>query len=95
MSAPMSTHIPALSGAIVEVIGEAVIDTGLREIQTFVCSYQKQNFVPDEEALVSWYLMPKEERSTQRVVIRTEKGGANAGLLGTNLVKIAWLATGI
>ena len=35
MSAPMSTHLPEVSGEVVAVTGTLLVDTGLRKIQSF------------------------------------------------------------
>jgi len=96
MSSPMSTHIPNMSGGVVTVVGEEIVDTNLRVVQTFQATFKANNFVPNEEAKVSWYLMPSDraKHTTQRVVIRVEKSGTNDGLLGTNETQISWLALG-
>jgi hypothetical protein len=92
MESSRSSHLPGISGGIVTVTGEAIVDTELRYIKSFVPSFNMNNFVPDEESKLSWYALPGSQ--TQQIVIRVEKGGANDGLLGTNPVQISWLAIG-
>ena len=84
-----SPHIPEMAGGEVEVIGEAVVRHGVRDLQTFVPGFMTNNFVPNEESSVSWY-----RYDNKRVVIRVEKGGTNDGLLGTNAMTISWIALG-
>lgn len=91
---PLSTHLPSVAGGVEPVIGEAIVDTGLRKLRTVLVSFKAPNFPLDEESKVSWYPVPGESLTTVRIVIRVEKGGANDGLLGTNLVQISWLALG-
>lgn len=86
-----SPHLPEMSGGIVQVIGEVLVDHGLRNLRTFVPSFRTSNFVPDEESRVSWYPFGD---SISTVVIRVEKGGANDGVLGDNPVDISWIALG-
>jgi len=94
MPAPLSPIIPGVSGGIEPVIGEAIMDTGLRDVQSFVATFQMSNFVAHQESKLSWYFLPKDARTTQRVVLRVEKGGSNEGLLGTNEVQVSWIAIG-
>ena len=85
----LSSHIPEFSGGEVEVVGEAIVEHGLREVQAFVPAFKTSNFVADEEGKVSHYaLTPTKE------VIRVEKTGANEGVLGDNPVIISWMALG-
>jgi hypothetical protein len=94
MPSPNSLSLPGLAGGIEPVIGEAIIDTGLREVQSFVASMNINNFVPNAESKVGWYFLPKDTRITQRVVLRVEKGGDNDGVLGTNEIQVSWIAMG-
>jgi hypothetical protein len=87
-----SSHIPELAGAIETITGEIVVDTGLRDIQTFVATFKSTNFVPDQESLLSWYPLPNGQPG--QMVIRVEKGGVNHGLIGTNPVNVSWMALG-
>lgn len=87
-----SPHLPEVAGATETITGEIIVDTGLREIQSFVATFQTTNFVPDEESLLSWYPLPG--GTPAQMVIRVEKGGVNHGLLGTNPIKVSWLALG-
>lgn len=91
MSAPLSPHIPGLSGGLEKVTAELVVETGLRDIQTVIATLNESNIVPDEEATVSWYPL---SGSTSKIVLRVEKGGANSGTLGDSEVTVSWLALG-
>lgn len=86
-----STHLPSVSGGMLIVTGEAVIDPELRELQTFVPAFKTSNFVPNQEGKLSWYPLPGDE---SRIVIRVEKTGTNDGLLGTNPIAVSWFALG-
>ena len=86
-----STHLPEVAHGEVTVTGEAVVDTGLRNLKSFSPSFQMSNFAADQERKISWY---KYAGSVSKVVVRVEKGGANEGLLGTNPVVINWTAMG-
>ncbi len=98
MPPPLSTHIPGLAGSLVEVNGEAIVDTGLKAIQTATVTLNETNIVADEESHVSWYpLDGKDARGNpkgSKIVIRVEKGGANHGVLGDSDVIVSWIALG-
>lgn len=96
MVAPKSTHLSEMAGATEAVIGELIVDTGLRDIQSCVASFNETNFVPDEEQFVSCYRLKsvKPEEPASKIVIRVEKGGANSGTLGDTVIKVDWLAIG-
>ena len=91
MTEPRSTHMPGVSGAIETVTGEKIVETGLRSMRSFVCQFVTTNFVADEEAKVGWYEVPNHPG---KIRIRVEKGGINDGNIGTNPVKISWIAIG-
>jgi len=87
---PKSTHMPGVAGGIEMVTGEQIIDTGLhRGIKSCIVAFVTQNFVADEECKVSWFAVPT---SQSKIRIRVEKGGLNDGNIGTNPVKISWIA---
>jgi len=88
---PKSTHLPEVAHGTVTVTGEAVVETGLRNLKSFQPSFKGSNFAADQESKVSWYQIPG---MVSKVVVRVEKGGANEGLLGTNPVVINWTAMG-
>jgi hypothetical protein len=87
-----SMHIPWVSGGEVVVVGEHTVDTGLRELQTFLATFNIRNFLPDEESNLTWYQV--EGTNPVQVVLRLEKGGINDGDLGTNPVPVSWFALG-
>ncbi len=88
----LSTHLPETAGAIESVTGEKVIDTGLRDLQTFQATPAVANFVPDAEQNVTWYFTNPPSR--RLVTLRVEKGGINDGNLGTNPFDVSWMAIG-
>jgi hypothetical protein len=87
-----STHIPEVIHGLIDVTGEQEIDTGLRDLQSFVCSPAVINFLPDQEQNVTWYF--SRPPSNRYVKIRVEKGGINDGNLGTNPFKVSYIAIG-
>jgi len=88
---PRSAHLPGVSGALEIVTGEKIVETGLRSIRSCIVSFVVPNFLPDEEAKVGWYEVPNHP---SKIRIRVEKGGLNDGNIGTNPVKISWIAVG-
>lgn len=84
-----STHLPEMSGGEVEVTGEVIVDHQLRNLQTFVPSFKTNNFVPNEEGKVGWYVL-----EGSKVVIRVEKTGTNDGVLGDSTMTVSWIALG-
>ncbi len=91
MSSPLSTHLPHVSGAIVTVPsgGSLIVDTGLRNLQTFVCSLAED--ADAAVAGVSWERVTQID-GTQKVTIKTwEDDGTTTGS-GAHL--ISWLALG-
>lgn len=86
---PKSKHLPEVAGAIETVTGDLYIETGLRNIQTFVASLA-QPIVAGDEALVSWEF-PDEEAFPGRVLLHVYKTTFAAG---TNPAKVSWFALG-
>ena len=87
-----STHLSEVAGDIETVTGELIVDTGLRDIQSMTVSFAHNNFLPDEEAHVTWFFSDLPSR--RKVTIRVETGGVNDGNLGTNPTLISWVAFG-
>lgn len=93
----LSPHYPSLAGNIVTVpaAGELVINTGLRELQTFVASIKLADPAANEEAVLSWYIPAGDELNAHRhVVVRIEKGGSGSGTIGDTATDIGWFALG-
>ncbi len=91
---PKSPHIPGLAGGIETVNGELTVDTGIRRLRSVVVQMNEPNIVPDEESEVSWFLFDDPPNTTQKIVLRVEKGGANHGLVGDSPVQVSWIALG-
>lgn len=94
MPEPMSTHIPSMSGAIESITGSLVVDTGLRNVQTFVASLNASAVAANEESIVHWSLNTLVGGETQKVTIYVKKGGTNHGDAGDSAVNVSWLALG-
>jgi len=92
LRSPRSPHLPNVSGNFETVIGELVVDTELRNIRSFVATFVASNFAADQESKISWYTLPNMQPG--KMIIRIEKGGVNDGMLGTNPVRVSWLALG-
>ena len=84
---PKSKHLPEVAGDIVYVTGVEYIETGLRNIQTFVATLA-QPIVAGNEAIVTWELM---EDVPGRVRVNIYKTTFAAG---TAPCKISWYALG-
>lgn len=87
-----NTHIPELAGAIETVTGTLIVEPGVRDLQSFTVSFAHNNFLPDEEAHVTWFFTNAGSR--RFVTIRLEKGGLNDGVLGDNPTQVSWIAIG-
>lgn len=92
MSSPLSTHLPQVSGGIVTVpaaSGTLIVDTGLRNLQTFVCTLAED--ADAAVAGVTWETVAQTD-GTKKVTIKTwEDDGTTAGS-GAHLV--SWFALG-
>jgi hypothetical protein len=88
----LSTHIPGLSRGVTEVVGELQVDSGLKTIRAVTITFNESNLVANEESKLSWYRLA--DALPGYFVIRVEKGGSNEGVLGTNSVKVSWIAEG-
>jgi len=84
---PKSKHLPEVAGDILFVTDSAYIETGLRDIQTFVASLA-QPIVAGNEALVTWEPV---ENFPGRVLLHVYKTTFAAG---TSPCKISWYALG-
>lgn len=83
---PRSRHLPEVAGAIEEVTGSLVVDTQLREVQSFNVTLAAMSTAT--EAVVSAVMDPETRKMTIYVM-------APDGVTpGVNPVKVAWLALG-
>ena len=93
MSAPLSTHIPGLSGAFATVpaaTGTLVVDTGLQELQSFCVSLAEDQDA--DVAGVSWEPVAAVAGTTRKVTIKTwEDDGTTAG---STAALVSWIAMG-
>jgi hypothetical protein len=85
------THMPEVAAGVVEVNGESVVETGLRNVASVVLTYNETNFVPNEEGLLSWYHLTP---NSSKIVIRTEKTGTGSGTLGDTPMSVSFIAIG-
>lgn len=93
MPAPLSTHLPQVSGDIVNVLGTLDVDTGLRDLQTASVNLMGA-LVANEEATVTWEKLPLVDGATQMIRIRVYKGGTGSGTLGDTSMPVSWSALG-
>jgi len=87
---PKSTHLPETSGAIEIVTGSLIVETNLRNLQSFVAVFA-QPLVAAEEAILGWELLPQAPGTPARAKLYTYTA---AGVAGTNPVKVSWIAIG-
>jgi len=85
-----STHIPEYAGDIVEVTGSLIIDTGLREVQSFSATLATQSTATD--AIVDAVLGDIEPGGTQKMTL--EVFAVDGVTPGVTAVKVAWMALG-
>jgi len=90
MFSPKSTHLPEVAGAIEFVTGLLVVETGLRNIQSFTVSLAQ---LPSAaEALVSGVLGDVTPGSDQKLTLHvTAVDGVTPGIAP---VKVNWTALG-
>jgi len=84
------SHRPEESHKIIDVTGEVVVETQLRNVVGASVAFVKNDFAANEEGKVSWY---RYGNSLSQIVVRVEKTGTNEGVLGDNMVQInvrAW-----
>jgi len=83
---PRSRHLPEVAGALEDVTGTLVVDTQLREVQTFSVTLAATPTAT--EASVGAVLDVDTNKLTISVV------AADGVTPGINAVKVAWLALG-
>jgi hypothetical protein len=90
MTDARSTHIPEVSGDVVAVTGSLVIDTQLREVQSFSVTLASQ--ASATEAIVNGVLGDIAPGGTQKLTL--EVFAADGATPGASAVNVAWLAVG-
>lgn len=85
-----STHQPFVSGDIVEVTGNLVVETGQRQVQTFSASLAAAPTAT--ETMVGSELLDEPDRPTKRLHIYVM--AADGVTPGASAVKVAWWALG-
>jgi len=90
MTAPMSTHLPEVSGGIATVTGSLVIETGLRKIKTIVATLGAAPIATDATVAVTLIEPPAggKYKATLQVV---NADGVTPGVTAT---PVHWLALG-
>lgn len=92
MPTPLSTHLSQVAGAIETVpsSGTLIVDTGLRNLQSLVCTLA-QNAV-STAATTSWEEVTQAAGTTKKVTLKTwDEDGVTAG---TTAAKVSWIAVG-
>lgn len=90
MTDARSTHLPEVAGGVVEVTGSLVIDTQLREVQTFSVTLATQ--ASATEAIVDGVLGEIVAGGNQKMTL--EVFAADGATPGASAVNVAWLAVG-
>lgn len=85
-----STHIPEYAGDMVDVTGSLIVDTGLREVQSFSVTLAAQ--ASATEAIVDGVLGAIEPGGTQKLTL--EVFAEDGATPGASAVKVAWMALG-
>ena len=91
MTSPKSTHLSEVAGAIEEITGSLIVDTGLRDVQSFTASFAQALTVATKEAILGWEFEPVVPGTTQKVLISTY---LLAGTPGVEATKVSWTAIG-
>jgi hypothetical protein len=93
MPAPLSTHLPYVSGAVATVpaaTGTLVVDTGMRDLQSLVCSMAQD--AVGTAATCSWELVTQSPGTTRKVTLKTwDEDGVTAG---STAAFVTWIALG-
>lgn len=90
MTDARSTHLPEVTGGIVEVTESAVINTQLRNVQTFSLCLAQQSAAA--EAIVNGVLGEPSAGGDQPLTI--EVFAADGVTPGVAAVNVAWMAVG-
>jgi hypothetical protein len=85
-----STHIPEYAGEVVEVTESLIVDTGLREVQSFAVTLASQ--ASATEAIVNGVLGPIIPGGTQKLTL--EVFAQDGATPGASAVNVAWMALG-
>lgn len=90
MTDARSTHLPEVSGDVVAVTGSLIVDTRLREVQSFSVALAQQ--ASATEAIVDAVLGEIEPGGTQKLTI--EVFAADGATPGAAAANVAWMAFG-
>ena len=91
MPAPLNTHMPQVSGGTTaEFTATLIVDTGLRDLQSFACSLAED--AEDNAASVTYALVAQTAGTTRKVTLKTWKG--NGSTAGSAAAKVSWIAIG-
>jgi hypothetical protein len=90
MPAPLSTHLPHVSGATATVTGTLIVDTGLRDLQHFVCSLAQD--AGANASSVSFALVAQTAGRNRSVTLKVWK--ANGATAGSVAALVSWIAIG-
>jgi len=89
-SNPKNSHLPEMSGDIVGVTGELLVDTGLRKVQSFSTSLAQASVAA--EATVGGVLQAPEPGGTYKLLLQVwNADGVTPGVAET---MVAWTAMG-
>ena len=83
---PKSTHIPETAGAIETVTGSLVVDTGLRNVQSFAVTLAS---IPNANAASVAGTLADDKRTLTLLVVKAD--GVTAGSVAAS---VAWTALG-
>lgn len=87
---PKSTHLPELAGAIEVVTGSLIVDTGLRNVQSFAVSLAQAS-TATEAGAAGALAYPPVGGHQQLAISVVAADGATPGV---NPVKVSWMALG-
>jgi hypothetical protein len=90
MTDARSTHLPEVSGGIESVTATLIVDTRLREVQSFSVSLAQQSVAA--EAIVDGVLGAIEPGGTQKLTLQVFN--ADGVTPGVAAVDVAWMAIG-
>jgi hypothetical protein len=90
MTAPNSTHQPFEAGAIVEVTGDLIVDTSLRQVQMHSATLAAVPTATD--CIVGAELLDEPERATKRLHLYVM--AADGVTPGVTATKVSWRAHG-
>jgi len=91
MTAPKSPHIPEVAGAIATVTGTLLVDTGLREIQSFSVSLAQATGTAT--AVVTAVVQAVAAGQTAKLLLQAWEDDTTTA--SSAAAQVAWLAIGL